>query len=440
MKKTLLNKFTLKILSVLIAMLIWLLVTNIKDPIITKPIKAVVVTMEHENYIESLGDSKSGKVPMMEEGKNKINVYVRGKKSVVNDLTEKDVTAVADLQQIVDMDTDPVMVPVTVTCPGVTEEMIETKPKLIPIKLEDKKSVDKPVTASIGEAKPAKGYEVGTMVCDPEKVTISGPESIINIIDKVIAPIDEINGMKEDTQLATNLKILDKNGSELQEDQMKALSFVDNPGGVANVAVDFWEIKQDIKIKVNYNGKPKKGYRVSEITTTPETITLAGSEEAWETFAENGNTLNIPEELLSVEGEFQDFEQKLELADLIPHNMKQPEGVKDTTLFVKISVLRLDSKEYNIPTTKISIVKPEGMTATAELDKINVRVSKESGLPDLEEADILLSINLADYQEGEFDVPISVQLPNGYQILDPVTVKIKLSKAADAAETSKKTE
>ena len=59
MKKSLMNKFTLKILSLLIAMLIWLLVVNVQDPITTEIFTDIPVTFVNESCIE-----KSGKLAL----------------------------------------------------------------------------------------------------------------------------------------------------------------------------------------------------------------------------------------------------------------------------------------------------------------------------------------------------------------------------------------
>ena len=47
-----------------------------------------------------------------------------------------------------------------------------------------------------------------------------------------------------------------------------------------NVSMKLWRVKDNVKIKANYSGTPAKGYQVDKITTTPETISIAGSEEA----------------------------------------------------------------------------------------------------------------------------------------------------------------
>ena len=51
MKKNMINKFTLKILSLIIAILIWLLVRNVDDPIIVRTFYEIPVTIENASYL-----------------------------------------------------------------------------------------------------------------------------------------------------------------------------------------------------------------------------------------------------------------------------------------------------------------------------------------------------------------------------------------------------
>ena len=110
MKKSLMNKFTLKILSLLIAILIWLLVMNIENPSITQTYTDIPVTFVNESYIESMNN-----IALMVDGKDSVNVRIRAVSDTIKKLNKENITAVADLTQIIDMDSDPIMVPVTVT-------------------------------------------------------------------------------------------------------------------------------------------------------------------------------------------------------------------------------------------------------------------------------------------------------------------------------------
>ena len=65
----------------------------------------------------------------------------------------------------------------------VKQEKLSTVTATIPVEIEDVDSEKFPITIDAGNTKPAKDYEVGTMTSDPESITISGPTSLINIIE-----------------------------------------------------------------------------------------------------------------------------------------------------------------------------------------------------------------------------------------------------------------
>ena len=83
-------------------------------------------------------------------------------------------SAVADLQQAVSLDTDPVMVPITVSCLGDFTSDIEVTPQNISLHLEDKETQEFVVNVNTNNTKPDRDYEVGSLTASPEKVKITG--------------------------------------------------------------------------------------------------------------------------------------------------------------------------------------------------------------------------------------------------------------------------
>ena len=55
MTKKLLSNIPLKLMSVIIGIVVWLLVVNIDDPIVSDTIQGVTVTIKNEAYVESAG-------------------------------------------------------------------------------------------------------------------------------------------------------------------------------------------------------------------------------------------------------------------------------------------------------------------------------------------------------------------------------------------------
>ena len=427
MKRNLMNKFTLKILSLAVAILIWLLVVNIEDPVRSETYWEVPVTIVNESYLTS-----DLQIPLLVDGSDTVTVRIRATNSVLRSIDRNSITAEADMTQIVSMDTEPYMVPVRVVCPGVSEENITVTPANISIETDELTNQAMTISASVGGTTPDAGYEVGKLTVNPEKVTISGPKDLINKLDRVVADID-VSGMDQSGNVSGSLHIYDKNGDELTETQMSYLNLQDIENNTVGVYVDLWKVRTDIAIQAEYSGNPEEGYHVSDISTVPNTISIAGTDEALQELAENGNTIVIPASEIDVSGENADFEQTVDIEDLLPEDTMLARDISSSVI-VSVAILPYDSREYTIPATSIDRSRqPENMTAVITDDSVTVRVrGSETNLDALKESDIKLSIDTSKYtDEGEYNVPVSVTLPEGYELVEEVTVRVTLTPSAE---------
>ena len=203
--KTLTNNILLKGVSVAVAVVVWLLVVNVDDPIITSNIAGVAVQVQNEAYIES-----GGKMSLIKEGENIISVEVKGKRSIVDKLTPEDLVATADLKQIVNMNTDPIMVPIAVTCSKLKSADLMPNPRNLSVAIDDIMTQEYIVTVTSGESQPGKGYEIGTLSANPDKVSITGPQSLVRKIDKVVASVEEGHSRARNTAAPINTLRLNK--------------------------------------------------------------------------------------------------------------------------------------------------------------------------------------------------------------------------------------
>ncbi|MBS6194682.1 MAG: hypothetical protein KH828_03760 [Clostridiales bacterium] len=430
MKKKLTENLTLKIVSVLVAVLIWLFASNASDPVIMENYSARVNVI-NDDYI-----LKSGKTYRLDETKREVTVYIRGKTSVVT--ARKDIAVEADMTQIVDLSEDSGLVYVPVQfkpVSGISMKDVEIYPKTIPVYIEDMESKEFVITVNT-EGKPVTGYEIGECVPSTEKVLIQGPKSMINKIKSVVATVN-VNGLASDTKKTASLKLIDQNGSAYDE-AMDYVRFVAvNEQRTIDVDVKLWKIVDNIKIKANYSGTPSYGYQVDKITTTPEEISVAGSEEALKTLAENNNTVEIPADLIDIAGSGQDQEFNIKLNTLLKEEdgFKIPENASQSVL-VKVSILPYDSKEFGVKTANITIKGLEkNLWATFGQDTLQVRVKgREADLEELLAEEIQASIDLTDKTEGEYTVPVTITLPEGYMQVESVTTTVQLTKVQNTDE------
>ena len=427
MKKSLMNKSTLKILSLLIAILIWVVVKNVQDPMLVKVITRIPVTIVNESYLASKLE-----VPLLIEGQDTVNVKVKGRESVVKELTREDFTAIADMTQIISMETTPRMVPVKVSCEGLLDSDISVTPGNIQVDIEKQTSVEKIIAVNTGDTVPDKNYEVGVLKANPEKVTISGPESIVNKIDRVVAMVDVSDRKETRTELDSELKIYDKNQDELSEKQLSYLDLKEIRNNKIKVTAEFWKAQNKISLKAESSGSPKYGYQVSEIKLVPDTISIAGTDEALQKLAEAGNTLEIPGSMIDVSGKSSDFEVNIDLTELLPENTKLARDL-NSSVIATVKILPYNSQDFELPATQIQTENiPEDMDLVFGQEKITVRLKgKDEDLKNLKPETVQMKIDLKDYKEGEYTVPVTVTLPGGYELVDEIAVKVKLVAKAE---------
>lgn len=426
MKKSLMNKFTLKILSLAIAVLIWLIVRNVQDPVIVQTFYDIPVTLVNESYL-----SNNMKIPLLIDGDDTVKVRIKAEESVIKELKKEDIVAQADMTQIY-MDATPKMVPVEVTCKGIADDNITVTPRNIQVDIENQTSVEKTIAVNTGDTTPDKDYEVGSLQANPEKVTISGPESIINKIDKVVAKID-VTGMKEsNVELDSELKIYDKNQDELSEKQLSYLNLAGVQDNKIKIQAQFWKVQKNVKIGSEYSGSPQYGYEVDSVSVVPETLSLAGTDEALQKLAVEGNTLTIPASYIDVSGKDSDFDVKVDISELLPENMKLARDI-NSTVIATVKILPYNSRDYEVSPTQIKVEnKPENMNYKFEPDKIVARIkAKEEDLDNLKTDDIQMKFDLKDAKAGENTLPVTVTLPEGYELVEDITVKVALIEASE---------
>ena len=155
MKEKLTNNLSLKILSLLVAILVWLLAINIDNPIVKKTFIVTDVQLLNEAYIDA-----DGKMCMRNEEQEPIRVTIKAQRKVLDDLTSADIRAAADLQQAVSLDTNPVMVPITATVDNIAPGNIQVTPQNLSLHIEDKETQEFVVTVTTKDTKPERGYEI----------------------------------------------------------------------------------------------------------------------------------------------------------------------------------------------------------------------------------------------------------------------------------------
>ena len=325
------------------------------------------------------------------------------------------------------------MIPVTATCAGILPENIRVVPQNLSVHLEKKVTKEFAINVSSGDSKAAQGMEIASLTANPEKVRITGPESLVGKIDSVSVDVSSrVDGIAQDTTISdAELTITDKNQDTLSSNSMSYLKFDNN--GKVNVTAKLWKVRSDIRVSAGYIGEPAEGYVVDSVTTVPETFSVAGSDEALNNLKLQGNTIYLDNENVDISGKSNDVEKKVNLAELLPDGLKLTSG-SSSDLWITVNILPEGSKIYSFPTEDIKVKGlPDDLQMAFEVADIELKVQADDGnLSQFDLRAVDASLSMDDWEEGSYEVPINISLPNGYKLLEDVTAEIKVSKVSNA--------
>ncbi len=244
-----------KILATIFAVVIWILLFNINDPVITKTVANIPVTITNENALTDLNKTYniiSGRTA---------TITVRGRSSDVRKLSEKNIEAIADLNslsitnsimvQIINLDKDVTMVENNNAVTVQLEEITSTT-----LKIETKYSNEMPEDLYLGKIKAKPGILV-----------ISGAASLINQIDRVEVESNAASIYDGKTEVLTPI-IYDKNGEPMENHRFNL--------STSEIEIEFSVLETKmvpIDIDINYikNGKGE----ITNATIEPKEIMIA---------------------------------------------------------------------------------------------------------------------------------------------------------------------
>ena len=301
MKLKLTDNLFLKGLSVLIAIVIWLVVVNINDAEITE---TYPVTVQLINTDVITGN---GKVFRVIEGSDAVRVKVKARKSIVEQLKTTDFILTADMQKDLKYDR---MVGITVECRNKNiniDENVTLNRSNLEVSIEDSATEQFPVyVRQAGE--PSTGLVVGSMVPEQTIIKITGPVSIVERIKTVEAQVD-VTGLTASTVKTCDLKLYDSVGGIIDSTY---LNYVGKTNGI-DVTVSLLNTKT-VPLKFSYTGTPAENYVVKEISYKPEVIEIAGNADVLYSISR----WEIPGEAVNVEGIDEELQLVIDLTQYLP--------------------------------------------------------------------------------------------------------------------------
>ena len=386
--KRITNNFGLKILAAVFAIVIWLVVVNIEDPEKTKGF-VIPVTIENSDYLTDMGKTYD-----ILNNSDKISFTVTGKRSIIEELSESDFTAVANMENINDEMT---LVPVSVTASRYAGQIeINKRDATLKISVENLQTERYTVQVET-EGTPAAYCYIESAVADPKKITITGPESILSQIATVQAKAD-VSGAEEN--IATNSKIvlLDKDGNEIPQDRLTL--------NRTSVAVDVTvTMGKSVPLKFVTNGTPADGYRFKEAECSTSSVKLVGSSEALAGISE----LEITGSQMNIAGAYSNVTASVDLSKFLPDGVTlASDQTKQIT--VTLVIEGKTAKAFAVPVKNITVKNlPSNYQLDFNADTVTVNLlGFEEDFANINPDDITGTIDASSLGTGVQSVAVSV--------------------------------
>lgn len=197
------HNFSYKMFSIIFAILSWIALMNVANPIISKTIDDVPISIINDDSIID-----SGKIYEIVSEKE-VSVIISGKKSEIDNIKKDDITVIGDVSKMSYV----YAVPLTAYSKSYSDVSCSIKNnEIMTIKISDK--VDKEFDLSVKTVGQNNDYFVSDFKLSSDKIIVSGTKDLINIIGDVRLNVP-INSITENGHINLKPEIYDKNGSLL---------------------------------------------------------------------------------------------------------------------------------------------------------------------------------------------------------------------------------
>ena len=407
----------LKCLSVVAAVLLWLLVVNLDDPTQSRNFTATVSLINESKL------TQQGKYYELPDG-NTVTFRVTARRSVIEDLSSGDFLAVADFERL----EDDVRIPIEITVKRHANAVrLSSKTHYLTVKVEELSETTF-VIQPTASGKVAEGFAVGDMTVSPDIVTVQGPADLVSTIDSAKVKVD-VSGQMEDFNASLVPKYYNKTGQEIDTTALKLST------ESVEVAVDMQSV-QEVKLLVETSGELAKDLELGSITTDPQSIKLRGQPDLINSIS----TITIPADVINLSELKGDFETTVDILSYIPKGLSLADNTS-SQVTIKVEVLSESSKSFTVNTSNLTLrnIGP-GLTGIFEEPSVEVKISGlESALKELDEKTLAGYVDVSGLTEGIHSVSVMLELDEGLSA-SKATTDVDIRRLSDTEDGDTKKE
>lgn len=324
MAKKLTNNLGLKILAVLIASILWLVATNINDPV-SKQTYSVPVTLENLNKL-----TDNNKYVEVLENTDSVRVTLRAARSVLAEISDKNIVAVANVEKM----TEGNYIPIELTCTkgNISGDDIIGDKEYVHISVENIRRRQLPISVSVN-GEPDEGFKLGGTSTAQNAVMLSGPESIVNTVSTVSVDID-VEKATSDVNISLPIHLFDNEGKEITDTRVdKSISDVSTTAVILQT--------KSVPLEYYYSGEPADGYYVDgNLSSSINYINVAGKPSV----IKNLHKIEV-RDVIDINNASRNIEEVVDLKKCLPEGISFADADADTKTTINLNISKIVEEE-----------------------------------------------------------------------------------------------
>lgn len=436
MKSKIKNLFTanllFKLAGLILSILLWLILTNVQDPSITRTITVPIVY--DETWL-----SEHGYIATYKPSSVTLQVQVRRSNS--SRVSAGDFSANASMQEYLGgaineaPRTTKINLVVTRASNATYIEnwsFTRNQGSYVEVIIDTVKSGTYEVNFAVSGEMP-EGYTAGDLASDPVRVRVTGPTSAFSNLAAVKAVVDLSRIDPSDNQSALECELHMYDGN----DRMITNTDLAISQETVMVSVGLNQTKE-IGISVaSYYGEPAEGYGCSRFDYSPKIVEVTGTKAA----LAGVSTVSIPRALLDISGATESMSFAVGLDDYLPANVSLSEG-EPPYVEITCEIEKLEEETFEISTDLFSFAGIEDyydyemVTKSVPVVISSFRTELDAFTP--EAANLSGTVNVTGLQADPASryVPVSLHIDPQYRPADDIMVEILISERDDVEKDS----
>ena len=378
------NNIFWAVISLVAALAIWLYMTATQEEEIDVTLSGVQVVFAGEEDLQATRG-----LVITDVSTRTVDVTVRGTRLNIGSLAASDVQAVIDVSRFNSTSNSTqsynLVYPDGVDASAV--RVVRSSPSTISFqvtRMDDKiVPVDAAFTGSVAE-----GYMLGDIEYEPRSITVSGPQSVLETIDRVYVEV-ELMDLDATRTVEAPFTLRDADGNEIAKDGLE-FDF-----DTVTVTIPISKVK-DVPIYVNLIEGAGATRENTSITLSESSITIAGDAAT----VDGINRIEVgPVDLTSFE---LTYEGTLDV--VLPNGVENISGIEEVDVSLEVTGLAVrDFTVTNISDTGL----PEGYSAELVTHSLTVRIrGPQDALANLNSSNIRAVADLSNTTaSGTMDIP-----------------------------------